>query len=149
MQSMPVKKLSHYGDMELPKYETPGSAGMDLRAAIDHPVTIDPGERKMIPTGISIAVPQGYVGQVCSRSGLGHKHGVVVIHAPGIIDSDYRGELMINLINLDKRVPFVVNRGDRVAQLLIIPIIHPQWLEVDELTTTERGHNGFGSTGHK
>jgi len=147
MQNIPVKKLPHFKDMELPTYATSGSAGMDLRAAVEVPVTIDPGERKMIPTGLAIAVPQGFVGQLCSRSGLASKNGVVVLCAPGLVDSDYRGEVMVTLLNTDKRSPFVVNHGERIAQLMITPVFQPQWHEVDELTPTERGENGHGSTG--
>jgi dUTP pyrophosphatase len=147
MQNIPVKKLPHFGELELPKFETAGSAGMDLRAAVQVPVSIDPGERKMIQTGLAVAIPQGFVGQLCSRSGLGAKHGVVVLIAPGLIDSDYRGEILVTLLNTDKRNVFVVARGDRIAQLMISPVFQPTWREVEELTSTERGDGGFGSTG--
>jgi len=149
MQSISVKKLPHFGDLELPKFETPGSAGMDLRAAVDTSVTLEPGERKMIPTGLAMAIPQGFAGIMCGRSGLATKSGIHPVPAPGVIDSDYRGELMVCLINLDKRNSFVINRGDRIGQFLILPVFQPQWREVEELDTTERGTGGHGSTGHK
>lgn len=147
MQNIVVKRLPHNLDLPLPAYQTTGSAGMDLPAAVEVSVTIDPGERKLIPTGLSFAVPRGFVALVCSRSGLAVKNGVVVLLAPGLIDSDYRGELMIVLHNTSKREAFVVNRGDRIAQLMITPVFQPEWHEVEELPSSDRGAGGFGSTG--
>ena len=147
MQSIPVKRLPHNKDLALPAYETQGAAAMDLRAAVQVPIVLEPGERKLIPTGLAIAIPRGFVGVACSRSGLGAKHGVIALVAPGLIDSDYRGELMVTLYNTSKREPFTIERGDRIAQLMIIPVFQPAWREVDELSTTERGEGGFGSTG--
>lgn len=146
MQSIAVKRLPHNLDLPLPTYETVGSAGMDLRAAITNSYVIAPSGRIAVPTGLAIAIPRGFVGQLCSRSGMALKNGVIVLIAPGIIDSDYRGELLVTLINLGTD-PFIINRGDRIGQLLIMPVFQPQWHEVDELSETERGANGFGSTG--
>jgi len=149
VQNITVKRLPHNLDLPLPAFQTKGSAGMDLPAAVQVPVTIEPGERMMIPTGLAMAIPQGFVGLICSRSGLGAKNGVVVLIAPGLIDSDYRGELLVTLFNSSKREPFTINRGDRIAQLMVTPVFQPEWREVDELTETERGAGGFGSTDKK
>lgn len=144
---MNVMRLPHNLDLPLPAYETPGSAGMDLRAAVQTPVSIEPRERKLIPTGLAMSIPLGYAGLVCSRSGLATKFGISVLPTPGVIDSDYRGEVMITMINLG-RESFVVNRGDRIAQLLVTPVKQEfPWNVVTELDTTERGVGGFGSTG--
>ena len=139
MQTIAVKRLPHNLDLELPKYETAGAAAMDLRAAVQVSLTIEPGERRAIPTG--------FVGMVCSRSGMGAKSGVIALVAPGLVDSDYRGEVVVWLYNTSKREPFVVSRGDRIAQLMISPTFQPAWHEVEELSETERGAGGFGFTG--
>lgn len=130
----------------LPRYETPLSAGMDLRANLDQPVTLQPMERRLIPTGLRIALPPGYEAQVRPRSGLALKHGVTVLNTPGTIDADYRGEVCIILVNLST-VPFVVNDGERVAQMVVARHEQPTLVEVDVLDETERGEGGFGHTG--
>jgi dUTP pyrophosphatase len=132
--------------VELPSYQTQGSAGMDLRAALVSPVRIEPGRRALIPTGLSIAIPAGYEGQVRPRSGLANKHGITVLNTPGTIDSDYRGEVKVVLVNLGDE-PFEVQRGDRIAQLLISPVARAALVLVDELDETARGAGGYGSTG--
>jgi len=145
---IPVKRLPHAEGLPLPTYETSGAAGMDLRAAVcaDTPVTLAPGERARLPTGFCIAVPEGFEAQARPRSGLAAKAGVTCLNSPGTIDSDYRGELQVILIN-HGREPFVVRRGDRIAQLVIAPVAQAQWREVDDLDDTGRGAGGFGSTG--
>ncbi|MEO1046042.1 MAG: dUTP diphosphatase [Pseudomonadota bacterium] len=144
MIEIKLKRLSHGEGLPLPQYETPGSAGMDVRAAQD--VIIPPGSTALVPTGFAIAVPDGYEVQVRPRSGLALKHGISVPNTPGTIDSDYRGELGIILINLG-RVDFLVDRGERVAQIVAAPVQRARMVEVDELDETERGAGGFGSTG--
>ncbi len=148
MVQVRVKPLDHFKGLELPRYETPGSAGMDLRAAVpeDAPVTLQPGEWQLIPTGISMALPSGYEAQIRPRSGLAAKKGISCVNTPGTVDSDYRGELRVNLINHGKE-PFVIQRGERIAQMVIAPVIQAVWDEVDSLDETERGTGGFGSTG--
>ncbi len=148
MVQVRVKPLDHFKGLELPRYETPGSAGMDLRAAVpeDAPVTLQPGEWQLIPTGISMALPSGYEAQIRPRSGLAAKKGISCVNTPGTVDSDYRGELRVNLINHGKE-PFVIQRGERIAQMVIAPVIQAVWDEVDTLDETERGTGGFGSTG--
>lgn len=148
MVQVRVKPLDHFKGLELPRYETPGSAGMDLRAAVpeDTPVTLQPGEWQLIPTGISMALPSGYEAQIRPRSGLAAKKGISCVNTPGTVDSDYRGELRVNLINHGKE-PFVIQRGERIAQMVIAPVIQAVWDEVDSLDETERGTGGFGSTG--
>jgi dUTP pyrophosphatase len=128
----------------LPRYQTPDAAGMDLHAVA--PMTIAPGATAAIPTGLAMAIARGYEGQVRPRSGLAIKHAVTVVNAPGTIDSDYRGEVKVLLIN-HGREPFVINTGDRIAQLVIAPVIQAELVEVQSLTETERGSGGFGSTG--
>ncbi|MCP2671511.1 dUTP diphosphatase [Maricaulaceae bacterium EIL42A08] len=148
MVQVRVKPLDHFKGLELPRYETPGSAGMDLRAAVpeDAPVTLQPGEWQLIPTGISMALPSGYEAQIRPRSGLAAKKGISCVNTPGTVDSDYRGELRVNLINHGKE-PFVIQRGERIAQMVIAPVIQAVWDAVDSLDETERGTGGFGSTG--
>lgn len=141
-----VKRLPHNLDLPLPTYESDESAGMDLRAAIAAPVVLAPGARALIPTGLAIALPMGLEAQVRPRSGLALKHGVTCLNSPGTIDSDYRGEVGVILINLGQE-PFSVARGDRIAQLVIAPVFQADWIEVEELDSTERGDEGFGSTG--
>jgi len=130
----------------LPSYETLLSAGMDLRAVVDEPVTLAPMERNIIGTGLYMALPQGYEAQVRPRSGLAAKRGVTVLNAPGTIDADYRGEVGVILINLSKE-PFVIENGDRIAQMVIAKFERAQWNEVTVLSETKRGKGGFGSTG--
>ncbi|MEO5760733.1 MAG: dUTP diphosphatase [Vicinamibacteria bacterium] len=142
------KRLSHGHDLPLPAYQTEGSAGMDLYAAIDADVTIQPGRYHLLPCGFSMAIPTGHEGQVRSRSGLALKHGVAVLNSPGTIDSDYRGELGVVLINHGKN-PFVVSRGMRIAQLVIGRVEQAEWEVVPELPETVRGEGGYGHTGHQ
>ncbi|WP_034962093.1 dUTP diphosphatase [Erythrobacter longus] len=139
-----VKRLSHGEGLPLPAYATDGAAGMDVVAAED--VTIAPGARHPVATGLSVAIPQGYEIQVRPRSGLAFKHGITVPNTPGTIDSDYRGELKVLLINHGTE-DFAIARGDRVAQLVVAPVTQGLWQEVAELDATQRGEGGFGSTG--
>ena len=139
-----VKRLPHGEGLPLPAYATSGAAGMDVVSAED--VTLAPGARHAVATGLAMAIPQGYEVQVRPRSGLALKHGITVPNTPGTIDSDYRGELKVILINLGTE-PFVIARGDRVAQLVLAPVVQAAWDEVAELDATERGEGGFGSTG--
>ena len=132
----------------LPEYATPQSAGMDLRANLDEPVTLNPLERKLIPTGLYMALPAGYEAQVRPRSGLAIKKGITVLNTPGTVDADYRGEVCVILINLSNE-PFVVNDGERIAQMVIAKHEQPEIVEVDVLDETERGAGGFGHTGTK
>ncbi|KCZ48307.1 dUTP diphosphatase [Hyphomonas pacifica] len=143
-----VRPLPHFEGLQLPAYETTGSAGMDVRAAVseDDPIMLQPGERGMIPTGLSVAIPQGYEIQVRPRSGLAAKHGLTCLNTPGTIDSDYRGEIKVILINLGQEA-FTIQRGERIAQLVLAPVTQLAWEEVESLDETERGSGGFGSTG--
>ena len=142
-----VKRLrSAADDLPLPRYETSGAAGMDLRADLDQPIKLRPGERGFVPTGFAIELPQGYEAQVRPRSGLALRHGVTLLNAPGTIDSDYRGEVSVLLVNLGSE-ECVIRRGDRVAQLVIAPVAKGIWSEVDDLHSTDRGAGGFGHTG--
>ena len=133
-------------DIPLPAYETDHAAGMDLRAAVTEPLTLVPGERTLVPTGIRIALPPGAEGQVRPRSGLAAKHGICVVNAPGTIDADYRGEIRVILMNLSGE-PFTIRRGDRIAQLVIAPVLKASWDPADSLEQTHRGDGGFGHTG--
>lgn len=141
-----IRRLPGNADLPLPAYQTKDSAGMDLHAAVTADVSVAPGEVSGIPCGFAVAVPPGYEAQVRPRSGLAAKNAVTVANAPGTIDSDYRGEVKVLLINHGK-TPFVVTRGMRVAQLLVVPLPRVAWVEVDELPSTERGAGGFGHTG--
>lgn len=143
-----VKIIKHESskDLPLPKYATKDSSGMDLYANVQEPVVLARGERKLIPTGISMALPHGYEAQVRPRSGLAIKHGLTVLNTPGTIDADYRGEVMVILINLSNQ-DFIIERGMRIAQMVIASVTQPQMVEVDSLNETERGAGGFGSTG--
>jgi len=132
-------------DVPLPSYARPGDAGCDLVTTVD--VELKPGEREVVPTGIALAVPQGYAGFVHPRSGLAAHHGVTVVNAPGTIDAGYRGEIQVVLVNHDPRETLVLRRLDRVAQLVVQRVEHVTWREVDELSDTERGAGGHGSTG--
>jgi len=132
------------GDARLPSYATPGSVGMDLRTPAG--VRLEPGERKLVATGLRVAIPEGYEGQIRARSGLAVKHGIGLVNSPGTIDSDFRGEIGVLLINWgDSTVE--LGAGERIAQFVICPVARAEWIVVDELTTTERGEGGFGSTG--
>jgi dUTP pyrophosphatase len=142
-----IERAPGAGDLPLPSRATSGSSGYDLRAAIGRDVTIAPGERVLIPTGFSIAVPNGYEAQIRPRSGLALEHGIVLPNAPGTIDSDYRGELKVIVMNAGDEA-FAVRRGDRIAQLVIAPVIGAEWDEVPALEPTRRGAGGFGHTGH-
>ncbi len=146
--TIPIKRLLHGEGLPLPSYETTGAAGMDLRAGVaeDEPMIIRPGARAMVPTGLAFAVPPGFEAQVRPRSGLAAKAGVTCLNTPGTIDSDYRGEVKVILINLGAE-DFTIRRGDRIAQLVIAPVTRAEWLETSELDETARGADGFGSTG--
>lgn len=141
-------KVVNTGCQPLPAYATSQSAGMDLRANIESPITLHPMERTLVPTGIRIELPEGYEAQVRPRSGLALKHGITVLNTPGTIDSDYRGELKVLLVNLSND-DFVVNAGERVAQMVIARHETPTWEEVEALDETERGEGGYGHTGVK
>jgi dUTP pyrophosphatase len=143
-----VRRLPHGEGLPLPAYESAHAAGMDLRAAVpeDEPLTLHPGDRRPVPTGLAIAIPPGFEGQVRPRSGLALRHGVTCLNAPGTVDADYRGEVMVILINHGPET-FVVRRGERIAQLLISPVVQATWREVETLDETGRGEGGFGSTG--
>ncbi len=141
-----VKRLPHGNDLPLPAYATAQSAGLDLMAAVGADVTLAPGERALVPTGLAIALPPGYEAQVRPRSGLALKNGVTVLNSPGTVDADYRGEVGVILSNLGAE-PFTVSRGMRIAQMVVAPVIQLSWNEVDDLPDSERGAGGFGSTG--
>jgi len=141
-------KVVNKGRQPLPRYATPQSAGMDLRANLDEPVTVQPMERRLIPTGLYIALPPGYEAQVRPRSGLALKYGITVLNAPGTIDADYRGEVGVLLVNLSAE-PFVVNDGERIAQMVIARHEQAEFETVEALDETERGAGGYGHTGVK
>ncbi len=141
-----VQRLAHAQGLDLPGYATAGAAGMDLLAAVTAPVAVPPGGRALIPTGLRVAVPQGHELQIRPRSGLALRHGITVPNAPGTIDSDYRGELGVIVLNASDR-EFVVERGMRIAQAVLAPVLRAVWEEVDTLEATARGAGGFGSTG--
>ncbi|HJU83033.1 MAG TPA: dUTP diphosphatase [Holophagaceae bacterium] len=148
-----VHRLPHGEGLELPAFATPHAAGMDLRAAIPagQSWTVEPGQRRLVPTGLSMAIPEGFEGQVRPRSGLALRHGVTVLNAPGTIDADYRGEVQVVLVNHGE-APFEIRRGERIAQLLIAPVQSWAWEPVDSLEDlggTERGSGGYGSTGRR
>lgn len=141
-------KVVNRGHQQLPAYATPQSAGMDLRANLSEPITLHPMERRLIPTGLHIALPEGYEAQVRPRSGLALKHGLTVLNTPGTIDADYRGEIGVVLINLSQE-DFVINDGERIAQMVIARHEQGDLLVVEELDQTERGEGGYGHTGVK
>jgi dUTP pyrophosphatase len=141
-----IVRLAGAEDLPLPAYATKGAAGVDLYAAVTGAVTIPPGERYLIPTGITIALPEGYEAQVRPRSGLALRNGVTLLNTPGTVDADYRGEIKVVLINLGDE-PFTVRRGDRIAQLVVQSYARVKWLEAADLEATERGSGGFGHTG--
>lgn len=132
-------------DLPMPRYQHAGDAGLDLPSRIDY--VLEPGERALIPTGIAIAIPGGYAGFVLPRSGLASRHGIALVNSPGLVDSGYRGEMAIIMINTDKREAFHIKRGDRIAQLVIQRVEEVKLARVDELDNTSRGEGGFGSTG--
>ena len=146
--NLPIKRLAHNPDLPLPAYETADSAGMDLRAAVprNEPLIIRPGDRHAVPTGLAMAIPRGFEGQVRPRSGLALKSGITCLNSPGTVDSDYRGEVKVILVNLGAE-DFTVRRGDRIAQMVIAPVIQAAVAEVADLDETARGAGGFGSTG--
>jgi len=141
-----VRRLPHGEGLALPAYATAGAAGMDLLAAVDAPVTLAPGARALIPTGLAVALPAGYELQIRPRSGLALRHGIVLPNSPGTIDEDYRGELQVILLNAGD-APFTVERGTRIAQAVLSPVTRARWHEVTELDATARDTGGFGSTG--
>jgi dUTP pyrophosphatase len=141
-----IKRLPAARDLPLPSHGSPGSAGFDLRAALDEEVVIRPGERILVPTGLVLEIPAGWEGQVRPRSGLALRYGIGVVNAPGTIDSDYRGEVAVILINLGE-APFSLNRGDRIAQLVFARVETVEWEEAEMLQESGRGGGGFGSTG--
>jgi dUTP pyrophosphatase len=142
-----VRRLPHGAGLDMPAYATAGAAGMDLLAAVSTPVAIPPGQRALIPTGLVIALPPGYELQVRPRSGLALRHGIVLPNSPGTIDEDYRGEVQVIVMNTGE-APFTVERGMRIAQAVLAPVVRARWEETDRLDATERDMGGFGSTGH-
>ena len=141
-----IQKLPEAEGLDFPTYQTPHAAGMDVAAAVSENVTVQPGEIVKIPTGFAIALPDGYEAQIRPRSGLATKHGLTVVNAPGTIDADYRGPIIVALINLGKE-PVVIERGMRIAQMVVSPVARVYWGELTELPESERGSGGFGSTG--
>jgi dUTP pyrophosphatase len=141
-----IVKIPGAGDLPLPRYATAQAAGMDLHAAVAGPITIKPLERMLVPTGIAVAIPEGYEGQVRPRSGLAARHGLTMLNSPGTIDADYRGEISVVLINLGSE-PFTFNRGERIGQLIVSPVSRVEWVPVESLDETLRGPGGFGHTG--
>ena len=141
-----VKKLPHAADLPLPAYMTPEAAGMDLFAAVTEPLLLPPGDRVLVPTGLQIALPAGFEGQIRPRSGLAVKHGITVLNSPGTIDADYRGEIKVILINLGQE-PYTITRRDRIAQLIVSKVEKASIILCEELQDSERGSGGFGHTG--
>jgi len=141
-----LRRFAHGKDLPLPQPASAGSAGLDLRAAIEEPQRLAPGERMLVPTGIRLEIPRGWEGQVRPRSGLALRHGVTVLNAPGTIDSDYRGEVGVLLINLGEE-PYTLRRGERIAQLVVTRVESLEWEQADQLSPSERGAGGFGSSG--
>lgn len=144
--TLELKRLDHGHDLALPAYQSALAAGLDLLAAVEAPVLLAPGARALVPTGLAMALPAGFEAQVRPRSGLAARHGVTVLNTPGTIDADYRGEVKVILINLGDE-PFEIVRGERIAQMVIAPVLQARILEVETLSDTERGAGGFGSTG--
>lgn len=145
MDRLKVKIINKSGN-PLPAYETPSSAGMDVRACIDSPITIEPMQRVLVPTGLLVQLPQGYEMQIRPRSGMALKHGITLANSPGTVDADYRGEIGIIVINLSDK-PFVINDGERICQMVITRYSHVEWEQVDRIDETVRGDGGFGHTG--
>ena len=148
MISVQFKQLDHAKGLPLPSYETSAAAGMDIRAALGFSITLKPGERMLIPTGLQMALPEGYEAQIRPRSGLAIKHGITMLNSPGTIDADYRGEVKVIAINHGTE-DFTIQHGDRIAQMVISPVVQLGIQVVDDLSDTERGTDGFGSTGVK
>jgi dUTP pyrophosphatase len=143
-----IQRLPHGEGLDLPHYATAHAAGMDLRAAVSEEIVLSPGERALIPTGLAIALPEGFEAQVRPRSGLALKHGITVLNSPGTIDADYRGEVGVILINHGQQA-FPVARGERIAQMVVAPVSHIGWQEAESLDDTARGAGGFGSSGRR
>jgi len=143
-----IRRLDSCKDVPLPEYETEGASGMDLRAAVEGKVVLNPGEVRLIPTGLLVSIPRGYEAQIRPRSGLALKYGVGMVNSPGTIDSDYRGEIGLIMINWGQ-APFVIQRGDRVAQMVISKVTRAEFSEVNDLESTKRGKKGFGHSGVK
>ena len=143
---IPIQRLPHAEGIPLPAYETAQAAGMDLRAAVEEPTILAPGARAAVPTGLAMALPHGFEAQVRPRSGFALRDGVTTLNTPGTIDSDYRGEVKVILINHGAE-PVTIRRGDRIAQLIVAPVVQADWLEAESLDETARGAGGFGSTG--
>jgi len=143
---IPIERLPHGAGLPLPAYQTAGSAGMDLQAAVTEPRRLGPGDRASIPTGIRIALPEGTEAQIRPRSGLALRKGLTMVNSPGTIDSDYRGEILVSVVNLG-REPVVIERGMRLAQMIVAPVLRAAWCEATPLDLTGRGAGGFGSTG--
>jgi dUTP pyrophosphatase len=141
-----IQRIGNNSDLPLPEYKSPHAAGMDIYAAVESPVSINPGEISLIPTGLAISLPIGFEAQIRPRSGLALKHGISLVNTPGTIDADYRGEIKIIMINLGKE-KVVINRGDRIAQMVINRVAKADWVEVEELDQTKRSDGGFGHTG--
>jgi len=141
-----IRRLDGNEDIALPAYQTQGASGLDLRAAVQEPLSVAPGEIRLVPTGLAVSIPSGYEGQIRPRSGLALRHGIGMLNAPGTIDSDYRGEIGLVMVNWG-RAPFVINRGDRIAQMVIAPVARAAVVEVDDLEATPRGEGGFGHSG--
>lgn len=145
MPSLKVKVINKSG-YALPEYETPSAAGMDIHAAIEHPIVLQSLERALIPTGLRVQLPEGHEMQIRPRSGLALRHGISIVNTPGTVDADYRGEIKVIVINLSKE-PFVINPGERICQMVVTTYTHVAWEEVKELDHTKRGDQGFGHTG--
>jgi len=141
-----VKRVNGNHDIALPRYESEGSSGMDIRAYVEEPVLLKPGEIRLIPTGLAVSIPPGYEGQIRPRSGLALKHGIGMANSPGTIDSDYRGEIGIIVINWGQDV-FTISRGDRIAQMVIAKVYPADIIDVEDLDSTQRGEGGFGHSG--
>ncbi|XWN37796.1 MAG: dUTP diphosphatase [Balneola sp.] len=148
MKSILFKKLPHAKDLPLPCYESKSAAGMDIRAALEAPVTLKPGERTLIPTGFQMSIPDGFEAQIRPRSGLAIRNGITMLNSPGTIDADYRGEVKVIAINHSNE-DFNIEHGDRIAQMVIAPVTQFPIKEVNDLSSTDRGEGGFGSTGVK
>ena len=146
IMTVPLQRLAHALDLTAPAYASVHAAGLDLLAAVAEPLTLAPGTRAQVPTGIAIAIPEGFEAQVRPRSGLAARHGVTVLNSPGTVDADYRGEIAVVLVNLGEEA-FRVERGMRIAQLVIAPVMRIRWTEAGQLSSTERAGGGFGSTG--
>ncbi len=148
MVRVKVKRLPHGEGLDLPAYATEHAAGFDLRAAVEESVVLEPLERALIPTGFVFEIPEGYEGQIRPRSGLAFRKGITLLNSPGTVDADYRGEVKVLLINLGQE-PVTIERGERIAQMIITPVVRVELVEVETVSTTARGEGGFGSTGYR